>query len=613
MKLLENHPVFGRNDKCDLNIIEDRELTLNKTLAFAELRNSIVAKDEKEFKRKYYDLYSLASLSDQSFTTRYAVSYGLFRDNLLSQATDDIVQEYLPRIESGEIYGCFGMTELGHGSNVKNLETEARFDRSNEQFIINSPTLTSTKWWIGAAGKTATHGVIFAQLIIDDKNYGVHSFLVPLRSMENHEPLPGITIGDIGHKQGKQGVDNGYIQFKDVRIPRRNMLQKWATVTPDGAYKKTSNVSDQIAYGVLIGGRLNIVLQAPYDMIRALTIAIRYACIRRQFHTTDKHNETKLLDYQQHQYRLLPLVAQAYALTFAARQLKQMKIEVDKAFEEGRVYEELANAHSDAAGLKAYSTWMAHYTLDQCRQAMGGHGYSKYNGISDLYNDYTINTTWEGDNTVLAQQTARHLLKSAQSVMKGKKVTGSISYLNRIVQIVSKNCAVVSESDFLNPKVQMKAYQYRVCKLIANVSARMQTEKFSNEQEAWNNCQTDLIKCAKAHCYLYLLDAFIHAVQSVTDVNVKQALKNVCDLFALYHLEEDSSILFTEGYMSAKQSKLLSSQLRKLLIKVRLDAVPLVDAYNFSDFIINSPLGRYDGNIYQAYFDRVKRNPLNLQ
>jgi acyl-CoA oxidase len=59
------------------------------------------------------------------------------------------------------------MTELGHGSYIRGFETTAIYDRSKDEFVINSPTDTSTKWWIGMAGQTATHSIVFARLLID--------------------------------------------------------------------------------------------------------------------------------------------------------------------------------------------------------------------------------------------------------------------------------------------------------------------------------------------------------------------------------------------------------------------------------------------------------------
>lgn len=53
-----------------------------------------------------------------------------------------------PRLQF-EIIGCYAQTELGHGSNVQGLETIATYDKESKEFIVHSPHLTASKWWIG--------------------------------------------------------------------------------------------------------------------------------------------------------------------------------------------------------------------------------------------------------------------------------------------------------------------------------------------------------------------------------------------------------------------------------------------------------------------------------
>lgn len=137
------------------------------------------------------------------------------------------------------ILGAYAQTELGHGSNVAALETTATFLPDTQEFEIHSPTLTSTKWWIGSAGLVATHAVVQAQLVLPrHKVMGPHLFLVQLRNAENHQLLPGITIGDIGAKAfgSFAANDNGFIRFQNVRVPLSCMLSKFAKVTENGGY-----------------------------------------------------------------------------------------------------------------------------------------------------------------------------------------------------------------------------------------------------------------------------------------------------------------------------------------------------------------------------------------
>jgi len=117
---------------------------------------------------------------------------------------------------------------MGHGSNVAALETTAIFDEKTDEFVINSPTITSTKWWPGDMGRYANHALVMARCIVESEgsqnDYGVAPFIVQIRNSDTHKHMPGIKCGDMGPKFGYHSKDNGWLAFDHVRIPRDQML-----------------------------------------------------------------------------------------------------------------------------------------------------------------------------------------------------------------------------------------------------------------------------------------------------------------------------------------------------------------------------------------------------
>jgi len=131
----------------------------------------------------------------------FGLHYGAFCATIASQGTNEQVMEWLPQAYTMQITGCLAQTELSHGSNVAGLQTIAVYDPSTEEFVVTSPTLGAIKWWPGGMGKTAVFSVVYANLLTQGRDYGYHSFIVQLRD-ENHRPLPGIEVGEVGPKIG---------------------------------------------------------------------------------------------------------------------------------------------------------------------------------------------------------------------------------------------------------------------------------------------------------------------------------------------------------------------------------------------------------------------------
>jgi acyl-CoA oxidase len=129
------------------------------------------------------------------------VNFQLYHKSIVNLGTEEH-EKFRLNCEQCIDVGCFGLTELTHGSNARSIETTATYDKKNKEFIIHTPHEGAMKYWIGGAAKTSNMSCIFAQLYIDDKCYGPHAFIVPLRNRNTHMPLPGVILGDCGKKIG---------------------------------------------------------------------------------------------------------------------------------------------------------------------------------------------------------------------------------------------------------------------------------------------------------------------------------------------------------------------------------------------------------------------------
>nr|XP_015091890.1 peroxisomal acyl-coenzyme A oxidase 2 isoform X2 [Vicugna pacos] len=333
--------------------------------------------------------------------------HNIFLKSIRSLGSEEQIAKWAPLCNKFQIIATYAQTELGHGTYLQGLETEATYDAATQEFVVHSPTMTAIKWWPGGLGRSATHALVLAQLICSGARQGMHAFIVPIRSLQDHSPLPGITVGDIGPKMDFDDIDNGFLQLDRVRIPRENMLSRFAQVLPDGTYIKLGTAKAN--YLTMVVTRVDILLGEVIPMLeKACVIAIRYSVVRRQSRIRPSDPEAKVLDYQTQQQKLLPQLATAYAFHFLASSLleffhRSYSSTLDKDFSL------LPELHALSAGAKAMVTDFCAQGVELCRRACGGHGYSKLSGLPSLVTRVAASCTYEGENTVLYLQTARSM------------------------------------------------------------------------------------------------------------------------------------------------------------------------------------------------------------
>jgi acyl-CoA oxidase len=239
-------------------------------------------------------------------------------------------------------------------------------------------------------------------------------------------------------------------------------------------------------------------------------------------------------------------------------------------------------------------------------------------GLPEMYGEYVGVLTAEGENYLLTQQTTRYLLKVYdKSIQTGQSPVGNSKYLDssHVEKLLRENCTATSESDFLNPQLQLTAYQRRTARLLDNTAAQLRedVDKGTHYMEAWNNVLVEVYRISKAHCMYTIVSNFINAVEDIRKSNpaLHPVLNRLCNLFTLHRMEEDIGEFLEDGYLNSTQASLLRKQVRNLLIQLRPDSVPLVDAFNYSDYSLNSALGIYSGNVYETMYEWVQKSPLN--
>jgi len=538
----------------------------------------------------YAAIFETLGYHDLSLSIKFGVQFGLFGGSILWLGTKKHHEQYLKDTGTLQLPGCFAMTETGHGSNVRGLKTTATFDPKTDEIIVHSPDFDAGKEYIGNAMHSRMASV-FAQLIVNGENHGVHAVLVPLRN-EKHDLLPGRKVVDCGYKVGLNGVDNGRIWFDQVRVPRENLLNRFGDIDTNGNYSSPiENPSRRFftMLGTLVGGRVCVPRAGLSAAKTALTIAIKYALKRRQFAPQEGEPETILLDYATHQRRLMPLLAKAYALDFGLTYLT--KRYTDRSEKDIREIETLA------AGMKAYSTWFTTEAIQECREACGGKGYLAENRFADLKADSDIFTTFEGDNTVLMQLVAKGLLSEFKQEFHNEGYVAVIRFLSKQVTttISELNPYTTRKADIehlSDPDFQLGAFAYREQSLLYSLTQRMRAllKKKMDSFDAFLRCQTHMMELANAYIENIVIKQFVKAVNDCEDPEVKKVLKKLCDLYALSTIEKHKGWYLEQEYMQPVKTKAIRRLVNQLCQSVRNDSNALVDAFGIPTSCLRAPI-----------------------
>ncbi len=582
-RLLEE-PVFRREFGLSKEVFREQTLERVKTLAAAGIGALSYPPEyggEADM-AKFAVAFETIAYADLSLVIKFGVQFGLFGGAIRALGTKPHHERYLRAAGTGELLGCFAMTELGHGSNVAGLETTATYDPDADELEIVTPHHGAHKEYLGNAACHGRMAVVFAQLVVAGQTHGVHAIVAPIRD-EQGAPWPGVRIEDSGEKLGLNGIDNGRLWFDSVRVPRENLLNRFADITPDGEYVSPIASPSKRFFtmiGTLVAGRVSVGLAALSAMKSGLAIAVKYGERRRQF-GPEGQPEVRLMDYLTHQRRLLPRVAEAYALDFALKHVLQRF--VDKADDDAREIETLA------AGIKAYAARANMDALQQARECCGGQGYMAPNRFADLKADSDIFCTFEGDNTVLLQLVAKSLLSDYKRQFEDLRPFTMLRYVvARAADAVREPSPIDARETALkhlrDAEFQLGAMRYREQRLLAGVARRLhgRIQDGMDSFDAFTECQDHLVATARAHVERIVLEQFVAAAPPELDP--------LRSLYALSRLEADRAWFLEAGEFTAAKSRAIRAEVNALCRELRPHAVALVEGFNIPDNLLGAPI-----------------------
>jgi acyl-CoA oxidase len=608
-KLFSGNPLFDKRDDCLLSRPDYVKKSIHRSMETYK-----ILKANKEQLAAHSPLHGKGGFYVGGANTPSGLTdhFALFVNTILYQGTPAQQREWLMKSINLQMIGTYAQTELGHGSNVRGLETTATYDSATDEFIINSPTVSAAKWWPGALGLLCTHAATYARLLIDGKDLGFHAFMVQIRD-EKHHPIAGVQVGDIGPKMGYNAYDSGYLLLKNVRVPRFNMFARFQQVAKGGAYTKAAPALQKIAYLTMLKTRVFIAAMSGGGLGRTLTIALRYNAKRLQGFKNSKKGgeENVILDYQIQQERLFGGLSTAFTMHFAGRRLEKILTTFEAVLKKSKDgkgdFSQLPVLHAAACGMKAFCTQMGTDYMEEARKCCGGHGYTLSSGIGGFNLTYLPAVTYEGDYTPMALQTARFLVFSMAQLQKGKELPELAAYLGQ-----DESDLPATVDDFLNVDKVLGVLQNAARSAATQAAMDLYadvTENKMNKDDAWIASHAILMRAANYWTCELLMREFRDTIAEMKDATIAAAMSRLCVHFGLLRIHE---IKVAHHKLSPEAVANLEKAKLKLLAAIRPDCINLVEGFGQSDHQLASTIGSYDNeDMYERMVAHARRNPLN--
>lgn len=289
---------------------------------------------------------------DSSVRGIVSVSLGLVAKTIAHWGSEEQKRQWLPGLTSGELVGCFGLTEPGTGSDAGNLSTKAV--RDGEDYVISGSKMFITN------GTWADVVLLFARTNDTPGHKGVSAFLVPADA-------PGLSRRTIHGKLGLRGQATAELTFEDVRVPASAMM------APEGK-------GFSVAMSALAKGRMSVAAGCVGIAQAALDAAVTYASERDQFGKTIAHHQ------------LVQELLTDIAVDVDAARLLTWR--VADLIDRGQPFT------TESSKAKLFASEAAVRAANNALQVFGGYGYIDEYPAGKLLRDARVMTLYEGTSQI---------------------------------------------------------------------------------------------------------------------------------------------------------------------------------------------------------------------